>query len=52
MPIEVLINTFSIFIGDIAGVAVGNKLSRSFKYYINMVFGLCSIGMGSAQLFS
>lgn len=30
MPIEVLINTFSIFIGGIAGAAVGNKLRRIY----------------------
>lgn len=43
---DVLINTFSIFIGGITGAVAGNKLSQSFKDYINIVFGLCSMGMG------
>lgn len=50
MPIGVIINTLSIFIGGIAGAFTGNKLSQQFKENINMIFGVCAMGMGVSTI--
>ena len=46
MPIGVIINTVAIFLGGIAGALLGNKLPEKYKEQLNLIFGLCSMGMG------
>ncbi len=46
MPIGVIINALAIFIGGIAGTLAGNRLTTDFKENINMIFGVCAMGMG------
>lgn len=46
MPVGILINVFSVFLGGIVGGLVGERISEKFKQEINMVFGACSIAMG------
>lgn len=46
MPTGVLINTFSILFGGIAGALFGQKMDTKFKTDINLIFGICSMGMG------
>ena len=50
MPIGVIINTISIFLGGIAGAVLGDKLPEKYKEQLNMIFGLCSMGMGIASI--
>lgn len=46
MPTGVLINTLSILLGGIAGALFGQKMDTKFKTEINLIFGICSMGMG------
>lgn len=46
MPIGIIINTCSIFFGGIVGGILGERLPSDFKTNLNMVFGVCSMGMG------
>ena len=50
MPIGVIINTISIFLGGIAGALLGNKLPEKYKEQLNLIFGLCSMGMGISSI--
>jgi integral membrane protein len=50
MPIGVIINTASIFLGGIAGALLGNKLPEKYKEQLNLIFGLCSMGMGISSI--
>ena len=50
MPIGVIINTVAIFLGGIAGALLGNKLPEKYKEQLNLIFGLCSIGMGISSI--
>ena len=52
MPTGVIINSLAIAIGGIFGTFFGNRLSEDFKQQLNMIFGLCSIGMGITSLSS
>ena len=51
MPIGVIINTIAIFLGGIAGALLGNKLPEKYKEQLNLIFGLCSMGMGISSIF-
>ena len=50
MPIGVIINTIAIFLGGIAGALLGNKLPENYKEQLNLIFGLCSMGMGISSI--
>lgn len=50
MPIGVIINTIVIFLGGIAGALLGNKLPEKYKEQLNLIFGLCSMGMGISSI--
>lgn len=50
MPIGVIINALSVAAGGIAGAFAGDKLSVRFKEDINMIFGVCSMGMGISAI--
>ena len=50
MPIGVIINTIAIFLGGIAGALLGDKLPEKYKEQLNLIFGLCSMGMGIASI--
>lgn len=50
MPIGVIINTIAIFLGGIAGALLGDKLPEKYKEQLNLIFGLCSIGMGISSI--
>ena len=52
MPTGVIINVLSVLLGGLAGGLVGHKLSDDFKTHINMIFGVCSMGMGIASITS
>lgn len=46
MPIGVLINALSVAVGGILGGFLQGRFSESFQKDLNLVFGLCSVGMG------
>lgn len=50
MPTGVIINALSVFFGGIAGALAGHKLSPKFKTEINLIFGVCSMGMGISSI--
>ena len=50
MPIGVIINTVAIFLGGIAGALLGNKLPEKYKEQLNLIFVLCSMGMGISSI--
>ena len=50
MPSGVIINTVAIFLGGIAGTLLGNKLPEKYKEQLNLIFGLCSMGMGISSI--
>ena len=50
MPIGVIINTVAIFLGGIAGALLGDKLPEKYKGQLNLIFGLCSMGMGISSI--
>lgn len=50
MPTGIIINSLSIVIGGILGTVVGDKLSEDFKEKLNMIFGVCAMGMGVSSI--
>ena len=46
MPIGVIVNSLSVVLGGVAGTLLGGRMKASFKDSLNMIFGLCSCGMG------
>lgn len=50
MPIGIIINSLSILLGGILGAVAGNRLSAEFKANLQMIFGLCSMGMGISTI--
>ncbi|MBD5162412.1 MAG: DUF554 domain-containing protein [Oscillibacter sp.] len=50
MPVGVLINSLATFIGGVIGSLIGQKISQDFKENLNMVFGVCSMGIGISSI--
>lgn len=50
MPIGVLINALSVVIGGLIGLTVENRLDLDFKEKLNMIFGVCAMGMGISSV--
>ncbi|AWN19203.1 DUF554 domain-containing protein [Streptococcus sobrinus] len=50
MPVGVLVNSFSIIFGGLLGGFFGHHLNDTFKDKMNMIFGVCSMGMGIASI--
>ena len=50
MPAGVIINVLSVALGGLAGSVFGNKLSSEFKEKLNLVFGICSMGIGISSI--
>lgn len=46
MPIGVIIDAASVAVGGILGALAGHKLPENLKVQLNIVLGLCSMGMG------
>ena len=46
MPIDVICNVLDVVLGSIIGAACGNRLSEDFKQKLNLIFGVCSMGIG------
>lgn len=50
MPIGVIVNALSVAAGGMAGAFAGHKLTPRFKENINLIFGICSMGMGISTI--
>lgn len=50
MPTGVLCNVLAVSLGGIAGTLGGRHLSREFREKLNLVFGICSIGIGISSV--
>lgn len=50
MPIGIIINVLSVALGGMTGALVGNKLPQKLKEEINLVFGICAMGMGMGSV--
>ena len=50
MPIGVIINALAIIIGGLIGAKTGDRLSQEFKDKLNLIFAVCSMGMGISSI--
>ena len=50
MPVGVLVNALSIVIGGLIGLFVEDRLDLDFKEKLNMIFGVCAMGMGISSV--
>lgn len=50
MPTGIIINTLSIAVGSILGAFIGGTLTEDFNNKLNMIFGLCAMGMGISSI--
>ena len=50
MPIGVITNCLGVIIGGILGSFIGPRLSESFKFNLNLVFGACAMTMGISSI--
>ncbi|MBR4458191.1 MAG: DUF554 domain-containing protein [Clostridia bacterium] len=46
MPVGVICNVLAVAVGGVIGARCGSRLSASFKEKLNLVFSLCSFGLG------
>ena len=50
MPIGVICNVLSVALGGVIGAAGGQRLSEEFKQKLNLIFGICSMGIGISSV--
>lgn len=50
MPIGVLSNSLAVVIGGMIGLILGDRLDLDFKEKLNMIFGVCAMGMGISSV--
>lgn len=50
MPVGVIIDSLSVVLGGLAGTVIASRLSTQMKENLNMIFGLCSMGMGISSI--
>ena len=50
MPVGVIINGLSVVIGGFLGAKFGRYLPQSLKDKLNLIFGLCSMGIGISSI--
>ncbi|WP_432627885.1 DUF554 domain-containing protein [Brotaphodocola sp.] len=50
MPVGILINALSIVAGGLIGLFVEDRLDLDFKEKLNMIFGVCAMGMGISSV--
>lgn len=46
MPIGVITNVLAVAVGGVLGAQLQGRLSESFQKNLNLIFGMCSLGMG------
>ena len=50
MPAGVMCNVLAVALGGIAGALGGRHLSQEFKQKLNLIFGICSVGIGISSV--
>ena len=50
MPIGVICNVLAVAVGGVTGAVVGSKLKSEFKEKLNLIFGICSMGIGISSI--
>ena len=50
MPIGVICNVLAVAIGGMIGAKGGSRLSAEFKEKLNLIFGICSMGIGISSV--
>lgn len=50
MPLGIICNGLAIVTGGILGATAGHRLKPEFKEQMNLVFGVCSMGMGISSI--
>ena len=50
MPVGILVNALSIVAGGLIGLFVEDRLDLDFKENLNMIFGVCAMGMGISSV--
>ncbi|MBR1812831.1 MAG: DUF554 domain-containing protein [Lachnospiraceae bacterium] len=50
MPIGVICNVLAVAIGGLIGAKGGSKMSAELKEKLNLVFGVCSMGIGISSI--
>ena len=50
MPTGVLVNVASVLVGGLLGTVLGRLLSQELRQKLNLIFGLCSMGIGIASI--
>lgn len=50
MPTGVIINVLSVALGGLAGSMAGSRLPEQLKQQMNMIFGICALGMGVSSV--
>ena len=50
MPIGVICNVLAVALGGLLGAKFGNRMSAGFKEKLNLVFGVCSMGIGISAI--
>ena len=50
MPIGVIVNSLAIAIGGFIGAKWGSRVSTEFKEKLNLIFGVCAMGIGIGSI--
>ncbi|MBR4711254.1 MAG: DUF554 domain-containing protein [Clostridia bacterium] len=50
MPIGVICNVLAVVLGGVLGTVGGKRLSEEFREKLNLVFGVCSMGIGISSV--
>ena len=50
MPIGVICNILAVALGGVIVAFGGKKLSEEFKQKLNLIFGICSMGIGISSI--
>ena len=50
MPIGVICNVLAVAIGGLIGAKGGRRMSAEFKEKLNLIFGICSMGIGISSI--
>ena len=50
MPIGVICNVLAVVLGGVIGAVGGRRLSEEFKQKLNLIFGICSMGIGISSI--
>ena len=49
-PIGIIANVLAVAVGGVLGALLGNRLSDRLKSTLNMIFGICAMGMGVSSI--